>query len=165
MEAKENEVEFRRFTLLDLVNINTNPLPMTLTKEFSWGFKADYGPYSNTCTDCSNFGIEGVIGSATRLNSYVMFYGLVGGRLHTPTNYQEDFFSQISELGNVINVSKDVTTHFSVNYSYEPFEQNNQFLLKGETSYKFKHNYDFRTSLEHDGDGTAFLLSIGYYFD
>jgi len=164
-EIAEHSIDITEFALLDIVSLNTNPLPWTLTHEFSWDFKIDYAPRNNICIDCSTFGTEAKFGTAARLSSDILLYGLAGGRLHTRLNNQKDIFSFILEAGTIINLPKNLILWLEGNYYYDPASESTEYLLKANLGYNFSKNYDFRMSIEGDGQDLAAIARLGYYFD
>ncbi|MEG9861804.1 MAG: DUF4105 domain-containing protein [Parvularculales bacterium] len=164
-ELSDDSIEFHKFTLLDLKNINTNPLPLSLTGEFSWSFKINYAARNNLCTDCKRFNLEGGIGTATRLNQYMMLYGLTGINLHNRSNDNEEPFSSFSELGVVLYVNEYIRATLTSHYEYDPLENRDWKLFKANASYDIRKNNDIRFSVESDLHNTTALVSIGYYFD
>jgi len=164
-EITENSIDITEFVLIDIVNLNTNPLPWRMTHEFSWGFKIDYSPRNNICIDCSTFGTEAKFGAATRLSSKTLLYGLAGGRLHTRQNNKNDIFSLILDTGAIINISNSFILGLEASYYFDPVSGATEYLLKANLGFNFSRNYDYRMSIEGDGEGFAAIARVGYYFD
>jgi len=164
-EATENSLDLSKIIFVDVLNINTNPLPMKMTKEYSWEFKVDYSPNNNICAGCSTFGLEGKAGKASRVNDKMMLYGLAGVRVHTLDHQSDDFFTLLSEAGAVINISTNSIVGLSTNYDFGTISNERDYLLKGEWAYNGNKNFDYRIGIEDDGKDTVVLASIGYYFD
>ncbi len=164
-EIKNDSIHLNKLVAVDILNLNTNPLPMRMTNEFSWGMKIDYAAPNNICSKCSNAGIEGKVGTATRLNKEIMFYGLAGGRLHTTANSKQDFITGVSELGSVINTSEKTILVLTANYNIDAISGHPEYLLKANFGINLSKDIDYRMSIETNAKGTTFLASFGYYFD
>ena len=164
-EIKNDSLHLHKLVAVDILNLNTNPLPMRMTNEYSWGMKIDYAAPNNICSKCSNAGIEGKLGTAARINKDLMFYGLAGGRLHTIASSNQDFITGVSELGSVINTSEHTILVLTANYNIDAISGHPEYLLKANFGINLSKDIDCRMSLENNAKGSAFLASFGYYFD
>ena len=164
-EITDESIRLTQATVIDIVNFNTNPLPIRVTKEFSWGLKVDYSPRSVICSKCSTFGVEAKGGTASRISSRTMLYGLIGGRIHTKLGNDRGIFTTVSEAGVFINVTKKLILGLSANHYYDAVFDNSEYFLKAEAGFNFSRNYDFRARLESDGEDVVSVVSAGYYFD
>ncbi len=163
-EITEKSARLTKATLIDIVNFNTNPLPIRVTKEFSWGMKVDYSPRSDVCSNCSTLGVEPKGGIATRLNSQLMLYGLTGGRIHTKQG-NRGIFTWVSEVGAFINITRNILLGLSANYYNDPILGHSEYILKGNVGFNMSRNYDFRVSVESDGEDMVSQINVGYFFD
>ena len=81
-EVYKKTARLTNANLIDIVNFNTNPLPMRTTKEYSWSMNVGYSQRSRICSKRSTFEIEAKWGAATRVNDRAMLYVLMGGGIH-----------------------------------------------------------------------------------
>lgn len=165
LKKSDNDVKISKFILAEVMNLDTNPLPMSLTKKFSWHFKADYSERNNLCYDCSNAGIEAKLGKAIRLNDRAMAYLLTGARMHTIEENRDSFLTETTDAGFMLKTSENSVLGISTNFSYNIQDNTWDKLYKTEFSYSPKSYFDYRASIENDGKESAIFLSVGIYFD
>ncbi len=166
-EVKENngEAKISKAVIAEVLSLDTNPLPIGLTKKFSWQMKADYSERNNLCNDCETAGVEGKIGKTERLNDKILLYFLTGLRLHTPEKYRDTFLTEITDIGTILRTSKNSVVGLSTKISYNTQDGYADELYKAEFSQNLTRNTDYRISAETDGDSSAVFFSIGLYFD
>lgn len=164
-EIAEDSLKIKKAVIVDILNINTNPLPRRFTNEHSWGMKIDYAASNNICNECANFGIEGKVGSATRVNENIILYGLAGGRVHTTNNHTYDILSAVSEIGTVVNTSENSIFTFATNYNIDPIYGDSEYIFKANLGINFSKNFDYKMGVENNGTDSVITASIGYYFD
>ena len=163
-EITDKSTRLTKAILIDIVNFNTNPLPIKVTRGFSWGLKVDYSPRSLVCAKCSTFGAEAKGGIASRINSRAMLFGLIGGRIHTKKG-NRGIFTSVSEVGVFLNMTKNSILGLSANYYIDPILGNSEYILKANAGINISKNYDIRVTLESDGKDAVSMISAGYYFD
>ena len=164
-EAYENTVRLTNATLIDIVNFNTNPLPMGITKEYSWSMNVGYSQRSRVCSKCSTFGVEAKWGTASRVNSWAMLYGLIGGRIHTKQGNRRGIVTMAPEVGGFINMTKKSILGFSATYHNDLVLDNSEYFLRANAGFNVSRNFDIRATVESDGDDVVSMFSAGYYFD
>lgn len=155
-EYVDNTVHLDRVTAIDIVNLNTNPLPMNMTKEYSWGLKIDYAPRNKLCSDCSNFGLESKIGRSGRINDRILLYGLVGGRMHTPDSRTENYATMVTEAGTVLNVTDRVTAHASAIHYVNLVSGKPEYVASLDMSFNLRPGLDYRIGIDGNDDDAAF---------
>ncbi len=165
IEAYKNNVKLTNATLIDIVNFNTNPLPLKITKEYSWSMNVGYSQRSRVCSKCSTFGVESKWGTATRVNSRLMLYGLFGGRIHTKQGNRRGIITIAPELGGFIHISKKAILGFSATYHNDLVLGNSEYFLKADAGFNIARSFDIRATMESDGDDVVSMFSAGYYFD
>ncbi len=164
-EAYENTVRLTNATLIDIVNFNTNPLPMGITKEYSWSMNVGYSQRSRVCSRCSTFGMEAKWGAANRVNSRAMLYVLMGGRIHTKQGNRRGIVTMMPEIGGFINMTRRSILGVSATYHNDLVLDHSEYFLKVNTGFNISRNIDIRVAVESDGDELVSIFNAGYYFD
>lgn len=167
LEIEEGDAELSRLVIFDVVNVNTNPLPGHMTHERSWSLKLDYAARSRSCVDCRDFGFEGRIGKALRPSSKGLVYGFVGGRAHTQSGEDDDFFTFISELGSVFHPTSRTDTVMNIaGRGYLGSKRGaGDWVWNIDLAWNPKSRFDLRVGLEIEGSERTILGSFAYYFD
>ena len=165
LEVDHGSIDVRNVVLVDVVNINTNALPTSMTHERSWSFTVDYSSRSRLCSDCSNFGLEATVGKSVRPNASVLFYGFAGVRIHTAEPDNDNYFDLTSEVGSVINTSDRSIFKLSGHGYVDTFTGETDWHWGIEFAFNPKRRIDFRVSLEKSGHREVVLATFGYYFD
>jgi hypothetical protein len=164
-EVNESSARLTNATLIDIVNYNTNPLPISIAKEYSWSMNVGYSQRSRVCSKCSTFGVGAKWGTANRINSRAMLYGLIGGRVHTKQGSRRGTITMASEVGGFINMTKNLILGFSATYYNDLVLDNSEYFLKANAGFNVSRNFDVRATIESDGDDVVSMFNAGYYFD
>ena len=165
LEVERGSVDLRNLVLVDVVNVNTNPLPPSMTHERSWSFRVDYSSRSRLCSDCRNFGLEARVGRSLRPSDRVVFYGFAGARIHTTDPDTDSYLGLTSELGSVIKMTKRTTLKLSGDGYVPMFTGEGDWHWGIEFAISASRQSDLRVSLEGRGHREVLLASFGYYFD
>ncbi len=165
-DMSDSGVQIRDVTLIDIMNLNTNPIPFWLTKEFSWQMRVAYDHRNPACSSCGSFGITGKAGQAVRLNDDWLIYTLAGVTLR---HKQVDGFGYASLLSDsALLYSPDSFHTFKLggNVIYDPLNDKTDGYLDAEYSYKFSEDKDIRLLYERSKDNETLLsVKFGYYFN
>ncbi|MDD9919832.1 MAG: DUF4105 domain-containing protein [Alphaproteobacteria bacterium] len=165
VEVQKGNISPHKVTLIDIANINTNPLPSRLTKEYSWSINIDYTARNLTCTKCKTFGIESKLGKAARLNDSLAVYGLTGGRLHHKRTDHHRYVSLEAETGGVWDINTTTKLKAGVDISVDPIKGNPEYLTHGTLALDITKNKDIRLHIENNGHTTAATALLGLYFN
>lgn len=164
-EIRDGRIDINKATIVEIANLNTNPLPMKMTGEYSWALKGDYSARNDLCINCSTLGIEGKVGKAFRINEDILVYGMAGPRLHTPEPDRDDFVTLKSEAGTIINPSEKTVLGIFGEVNYNTDLGNADNLLRAEFSYNPHNDFDYRVKMQANENTASVIFSIGYYFD
>lgn len=157
--------DLRELVVFDLANLNTNPLPMSETKEYSWGIKLGYSQRNVACTGCGSVALDAKIGKAHRFNDHVMIYSLNGARLNHKKIDDYGYAYLVSENGIGVDVS-DLRFDISVDASYDPIEEQDDYLIGMEVAKGLTQNSDLRLMVADGFDqGKVLSLKLGYHFN
>lgn len=165
LEVDHGSIDLRTVVLIDVVNVNTNTLPTSMTHERSWSLTVDYSSRSRLCSDCSNFGIEATVGRSLRPSASVLFYSFAGVRIHTAERDSDNYCELTSEVGSVINTTERSILKLSGKAYIDTFTGERDGHWGIEFAFNPKRHMDFRVSLEKSGHREVVLATFGYYFD
>ncbi len=163
LEVDRGSVDVTNVVLVDVVNVNTNPLPASMTQERSWSLTLDYAPRNRLCTHCSSFGLEGRLGKSVRPSERVLFYGFAGARIHTPD--RDNYLRLTSELGSIVNTTERSILKLSGEASLDTFTGETDWHWGAEFGLELGEHSDLRVSFEKSGRHDVALATFGYYFD
>ena len=163
MEYTDTNLKLRRLVALDILNLNTNPLPLTLTKEYSWGFKIDYSPRGEFCQNCDSAGVEGKVGRAVRFNDNIIMYGLGGARIHSKENDIDSYANLVFDAGTVINLTSTLNMNLGAQYIQSISDEEINFQT--EVRQRISKRTDIRTNFISNGDENSVSIGFALYFD
>ena len=161
----EHKLDLSKVTLIDIASLNTNPLPMSLTGEYSWSVKAEYGARNDICQKCSTASLDGKIGKAQRLNENLMLYTLVGGQVNYKETSYNDHLMLTSENGALFTLDGKTRLNTEINADVSPIHGNPGYLFKATLAHDLSSQTDIRFSAENDGENSAATIKFGFYFN
>ena len=164
-DVNQSSAKITDVTLIDIMNFNTSPLPMTISNEYSWGINVGYSQRSRVCAKCSTLGIGTKWGAAGRINNRAMLYALIGGRIHTKQGNRRGIVTIAPEIGGFINITKKSLIGFSATYHNDLALDNSEYFVKANAGFNISRSFDLRAVIESDGDEVTSIFSAGYYFD
>ena len=165
IERGDDATRVRKVVFFNVTNINTNPLPVWMTKERSWSLSLDYSPRSRACLNCSDFGLEGRTGRANRINPRFMIYGFAGARLHTSTSLYDNIFTVTAELGTLINIGDLAVVGIRGKAYSDVSSGETDWVSSLELAINPKSRFDVRVGYERQGSDDVTQISAAYYFD
>lgn len=165
LEYEEGRFNLRKATLVDILNLNTNPLPESLTNEFSWGFRLDYAPRNELCRECKSAGIEGKFGKSAHLGKGSIAYGLAGARIHSEEQDTKSYSNLVAEAGVVTEITDDLSLLLSGQYTNDPFTGTNDSNVSVEARQKISDRVDLRISAAANKEKSQITAGISAYFD
>ncbi len=163
LEYGDTDLSLRKVVALDIVNFNTNPLPILLTREYSWGFRMDYSPRNELCAECRSAGVEGTIGRAIRVDDEVLVYGLGGGRVHTKENDTGSYANLVVQVGSVMNVTRMMNVQLEGRYTQSI--KSEDMSLQMETRHVLGKRVDLRATAVTNGDEHSLSAGLAWHFD
>lgn len=164
-EINESSARITNATLIDIVHYNTNPLPFSITSEYSWSMNVGYFQRSRVCSNCSTYGVGAKWGISKRIHSRAMLYGMFGGRIHTKQGNDRGIMTIAPEVGSFINLTKNVVLGISATYHNDVVLDHSEYVFKANMGFNFSRNLDIRGLVESDGDMVTSMFNVGYYFD
>lgn len=166
VDVSEDNVQLRDLTLVDVMNLNTNPLPMWLTSEYSWRLRAAYDHRNQTCKSCGSFGVTGTVGKSLRFTKDLMSYVLVGGTLRHKEVDGFGYAAGVSEGGVIYSPVSNHVLKLGFDALYDPLKKEDDLAVNAQYSYKISKQNDIRLEYENDIDGEdSISLKFGYYFN
>ncbi|MBX2834436.1 MAG: DUF4105 domain-containing protein [Micavibrio sp.] len=158
-------VDVREVTVFDIANLNTNPLPMTHTGEYSWGIKFGYSHRNEICTACGSVSLEGKGGKAIRFNDHIMAYSLNGVRLNHRKTRDFGYTQIVSENGLAIDAA-NARFDLSFDATYDPFMGEDEFIAGAEVGLDVGKGVEARFGAAKNFDGDNMISArIGYHFN
>lgn len=164
-QNEHQDIKLNKVTLLDIMNLNSNPLPMSVTKEYSWGLRIDYAPRDEFCHDCKSVGIESRIGSSSRITQDLLLYGLTGARVHTLEQDIDSYANMTATIGAINTINDKLALHLQSTYRLDLFNHEDDLTETIETRYKLTDRLDLRVSVATNNSETKTLAGIGWFFD
>jgi hypothetical protein len=164
-EATSHTINLHKVTLLDIASFNTNPLPMKITKEYSWAIRAEYGARNEICTKCSAITAEAKIGKASRLNDHLMIYSLIGPQVNHRQTAYNDYLMLTAENGALIDLDQSNKLGVGVDIDVSMGHGNPSYLFKSTFVHKLASQRDLRFTIENDGKDSAGTVRLGFYFN
>jgi hypothetical protein len=166
LDMSDDAFQIRDVTLIDILNLNTNPLPFWLTDEYSWQLRVAYDHQNSICKSCGSFGVTGKAGQSIRFNDDWMAYGLAGMTLRHRQVDDFGFLSFVGDSAVIYSADPSHAVQFGFNVIYDPLHGESDGNLDAEFSYKFNDNKDIRFSYERSLENESFLsVRVGYYFN
>lgn len=165
LEWRESQVKLRKLVVVDILNLNTNPLPESITGQFSWGMRIDYAPRNELCLDCSSAGIEGKVGKSLRLSDDVLLYGLGGVRLHSEEADIESYANLMAEYGVVANLTEDLAMQLGGQFVQDVEGHGSDSTLLFEARQKLSPRLDWRVNAAASGSESKLSTGLAWYFD
>lgn len=164
-EFTADTANIRKVTLLDIASFNTNPMPMRITGDYSWGLRMEYGPRNLVCRKCSAITAEGKLGMANRATDDLMLYTLWGAQLNHRQTAFNDYLMLVSENGALWTMDEDWKLGMGLTIEVSPLQGNPAYLPNTTLAYDIAPQSDLRFVLEHDGNNAAAMLRVGFYFN
>lgn len=161
----KSDIDLRELTVVDIANLNTNPLPMRITNEFSWGIKIGYGNQNRVCDNCGAFSFTGKLGKAIRLNDKLMVYSLSGVKLNHKEVNNQRYASIVSENFVITNVSEKINALIGIDLTIDPILGNPAYIMRTDFSYDLDKTKDIRLGYETNMHESALMLNMGFYFN
>lgn len=165
VDVTQNDLKLRSLTLLDIMSLNTNPLPAKATGEYSWALKAAYEPRNLICEACSTLNMDAKAGKAWRVSEGWLLYSLIGGQVNNKQTQMNDILMVTSENGALINLGESTRLNVEANIEVSPLEGNPGYLFRGAVARDLTTQSDIRFSLENDGSHSAALVRLGFYLN
>lgn len=165
VDVTNDELNLRSLTLVDILSLNTNPLPMTATGEYSWSLEAGYEPRNLICDKCSTLNIDAKVGKAARLNEDWLVYSLVGGQVNNKDTSMNDILMLTSENGVLVDLGESLRLNLEANVEISPVKGNPNYLFKAAMVKDLAPQRDLRLSVENDGSDSAVMIRMGFYIN
>jgi hypothetical protein len=165
LDIAENKVKLRKVTAIEILNLNTNPLPMSLTNEFSWGLRIDYAPRNELCIDCESAGIEAKFGRAFRINKNMLLYGLAGGRAHSEEHDTRSYGNLVAEAAGIFTVSDSLAFHTGAQFTRDATHEADDITFTFEARQQLDYNSDWRLNATTSGSQSLLTTGVALYFD
>lgn len=165
-EITENEVNLRDLTIVDIANLNTNALPMTMTKEYSWGIRLGYNHRNRICDSCGSVGVTGTVGKAERLSENILVYSLAGARLNHKKVEVYDYVTLVSESAALFDLNDYGRLNLGVNFDFDPKGSDLETVAKIDYAIDISKNNDLRLGVESNLSGESMVtLRLGHFFN
>lgn len=166
LDVSDDSIQIRDLTFIDIMNLNTNPLPMWLTNEYSWQLRVAYDHRNNICNSCGSLGVTGKFGKSIRFNKNVMGYTMAGATLRHREVSNFGFVSLVSDSAIIYNHDALSTYKIGLMAIYDPFKEESDAVLSGEYAYKLTSDKDIRISYEQNAEyESSMSIRFGYYFN
>ncbi|MFM9890717.1 MAG: DUF4105 domain-containing protein [Rickettsiales bacterium] len=165
IELEDHQLRLRKLVVADILNLNTNPLPTSLTNEYSWGMRIDYSPRTELCTHCDSAGIEGKIGKATYVSRDLLVYGLVGARLHSWEEDTRSLANISGEFGAIVTPNETYAFQLGGQYARALDGRGEDIVFNFEGLMRLSPQFDARVNASTDGSHTKLSTGIAWYFD
>lgn len=165
VELSADSLELSRLTLVEIVNLDSSPLPGALAATRSWDIAVDYAPWHRSCANCADFGIRGRLGKAHRATDGLLLYGLAGGRLHTRNAASDGVATLVAELGFVAEWAGGGAVH-GVTQLLRDVDSGRQDAVLGLSfALNRMRSPDVRLLLERSNRAGYAALQLSYHFD
>jgi hypothetical protein len=165
LERSDSSFDISKLVFVNIVNLNTNPLPASLARAYSWGVSVDYSSRSRACSECSDFGLEGRLGKAARINASSLYYALGGGRIHSSSGPKDGYATVTAEVGAIWNVGQLSVLHLRGSAYHDVKSDQTEGVWRLEVAINPDGPFDFRLGVEQLGSKYFAGFSAAYYFD
>lgn len=165
LERQSGSTKLSRLVLLDILSLNTSPVRRSWRDGYSWSVTADYSPRTKLCTRCSDAGISGELGRATRWTNSILGYGLLGARLHSRNPESLDYGRITSHFGMVADLGADTTAHLATLLTASPTSGKSDIVVRAEVALNHWQRLDIRIQLDTAREGKRATISSAWYFD
>lgn len=165
-DVHANQLNIRKLTVVDVLNLNTNPLPFSLTNEFSWRFSAGYNARNRSCKNCSTAGLRFQAGKSVRFNPNTLWYAMGGARVNSRMRDGYDFASWLSDTALLHRVNDSQTLKLGVNLTSNSDFHEQEVVTSLDYAISLSKTRDIRFAIESDSDKRTFFgISTSYFFN
>lgn len=164
-EATKRQFDIRRATFLDIVSLNTSPIPFQVNKDYSWGFRAAYAPRNDICHKCSAISLDATLGFANRVSDDLLLYALAGPQLNHRTTSLNDYLMVTAEQGALLDLTSSSRVHASLSQDISPLHGDPHLLVQSTFGLDVTPQHQLRLSAQYDGDDTMVGVFLGLHFN
>lgn len=164
LDWRNDDLTIRRVVVADILNLDPNPLPLSVSQAYSWGMRIDYAPRTELCTNCRSAGVEGKVGRTYQLDDAMIAYALFGSRVHSMEEDTESYANLVAELGAVAQFQQGTAVHLNAQYLQAADQPAGDYVLSAELRQQLNEQFDLRFTTATDGDSTLATTGLAYFF-